>query len=288
MGLTAVQVCNLALAKIGSPAMVTSISPTDGSTESQYCALFFSQCFGILLGKHAWSFATNTVLGSVSGNYVSGGASGAFSLVLDNVVGVGVGMAVSGSGVQAGTVVSAVNLASGLVTLSLALVGQAAGAYALTYLLPYCGNPAWAYAYSLPADFDRLVECRDASVVGVPVGYPSVSFPGLGLQVGMDSVVEYAIEGGTLFSNDGGLAIVYLSNALELIGSASVLFCEALAALLASYLAGPLIRNDVGVAASEKLLQLFEVAWRAAVEADGQFRRVSLNRYVPSGIRARF
>ena len=56
-GYTELQVCNLALANLGEPATITSISPPDGSREAALCAQFFAFARDQLLEKHAWDFA---------------------------------------------------------------------------------------------------------------------------------------------------------------------------------------------------------------------------------------
>ena len=56
-GYTEIQVCNLALANLGEPATISSISPPDGSREAALCAQFFAFARDQMLEKHAWDFA---------------------------------------------------------------------------------------------------------------------------------------------------------------------------------------------------------------------------------------
>lgn len=56
-----VDICNLALAHLGDEATVSSISPSDGSQQADYCVLFYPIARDQLLGMHAWSFATKRV-----------------------------------------------------------------------------------------------------------------------------------------------------------------------------------------------------------------------------------
>ena len=55
---SAVDICNLALAHIGQDGVVTDIDPSDGTTEADYCAIFYPVARDELLEKHSWSFAT--------------------------------------------------------------------------------------------------------------------------------------------------------------------------------------------------------------------------------------
>ncbi len=57
----AVDICNLALSHIGSDAVVTAISPPDGSVEAGYCARFYPLARKVMLSATNWSFATKRV-----------------------------------------------------------------------------------------------------------------------------------------------------------------------------------------------------------------------------------
>jgi hypothetical protein len=65
------------------------------------------------------------------------------------------------------------------------------------------------------------------------------------------------------------------------------LFVEALAWLLASMLAGPMLKGDVGAAAAQRMTQMFGSALVAAGEADGLLT-AQRQHYVPRGIVARW
>jgi hypothetical protein len=56
-----VQACNLALSHLGNRGRVASISPTDGSAESDYCASFFALARNELLEMADWGFARKRV-----------------------------------------------------------------------------------------------------------------------------------------------------------------------------------------------------------------------------------
>ncbi|MDR2209356.1 MAG: hypothetical protein LBE22_10360 [Azoarcus sp.] len=53
-----VEICNLALSRLGEAAHVSSIDPPEGSTQAYLCAAFFAQTRDRFLEHHAWGFAT--------------------------------------------------------------------------------------------------------------------------------------------------------------------------------------------------------------------------------------
>lgn len=54
-------ICNMGLSHLGSDAIVTSISPPDGSVEAGHCARFFPIARAELLDSFAWTFAKKRV-----------------------------------------------------------------------------------------------------------------------------------------------------------------------------------------------------------------------------------
>lgn len=58
---SAVDIANIALSHIGADAVVTSLSPTDGSVESGHCARFLPIARQAALATHNWSFAKKRV-----------------------------------------------------------------------------------------------------------------------------------------------------------------------------------------------------------------------------------
>lgn len=55
---TVVDICNLALARLGDRANVTSIDPPEGSVQSDHCARFYPMARDTALAAHDWSFAS--------------------------------------------------------------------------------------------------------------------------------------------------------------------------------------------------------------------------------------
>ena len=68
-----VDVCNLALARLGDAALVSSISPPDGSAQAGHCAAFYPMVRDYLLERYAWSFSlTRAALVQLSATPPSG------------------------------------------------------------------------------------------------------------------------------------------------------------------------------------------------------------------------
>lgn len=55
---TVVDLCNLALARLGDRANVTSIDPPEGSAQADHCARFYPLARDAALEAHDWSFAS--------------------------------------------------------------------------------------------------------------------------------------------------------------------------------------------------------------------------------------
>ncbi len=55
---SSVDICNLALARLGTKANVTSIDPAEGSAEAGHCSKFYPIARDCTLEEHHWGFAT--------------------------------------------------------------------------------------------------------------------------------------------------------------------------------------------------------------------------------------
>lgn len=55
-----IDICNLALARLGDEANVSSINPPDQSAQANYCARFYPMSLASILDDHNWGFATKT------------------------------------------------------------------------------------------------------------------------------------------------------------------------------------------------------------------------------------
>ncbi len=56
-----VDLCNLALARLGDPATVSSINPPEGSAQAEHCARFYPIARDAVLEAHPWRFASRRV-----------------------------------------------------------------------------------------------------------------------------------------------------------------------------------------------------------------------------------
>lgn len=65
-----VDICNLALARLGDSATVSSISPPEGSAQAEHCKRFYPIARDALLELHDWHFATRRkTLAAISGSW---------------------------------------------------------------------------------------------------------------------------------------------------------------------------------------------------------------------------
>lgn len=137
----------------------------------------------------------------------------------------------------------------------------------------------YEYCYAAPSDLLNIIALRNAFQQRASID---------GTASAMRD--EYSME-----VNSAGLQVIYchFANA-ELIYNANAvdpgkfppLFVNALGWLLASYLAGPLLKGDVGASAAVKMLQGYSQALSKAISSDSQNRKAN-RRFVPEAIRAR-
>jgi hypothetical protein len=195
-----VDICNMALSHIGSDAIVSSISPVDGSVESGHCARFYPQARVELLEAHSWRFARKRET-----------------------------------------------------------------------LAELATNPSdvWAYAYGLPSDM--LVPLRVlSSFVLVEAGYlaaGAIATPSELALINERGSADFDIEGTTLFTNEPEAVLLYrrdITDTSKFTGS----FRTALSYLLASFLAGPLIKGSEGAKTGGQLRQVATQVAAAAMALD--------------------
>ena len=53
-----VDICNIALSRLGDRATVTSIDPPEGSAQADHCRRFYPIALKTILATYNWSFAT--------------------------------------------------------------------------------------------------------------------------------------------------------------------------------------------------------------------------------------
>lgn len=185
-----VDICNLALARLGDNATVASIDPPEGSAQAEHCARFYPVARDSLLEMHAWKFATRRVL--------------------------------------------------------------------LAQLTTDTWN--WSFAYAEPTGVLKLLAVLPASASSDA------------------DTQDYEAEtdgNGTpiILTDQEGASLRYVAHVTDTTVF-SPLFVDALAWLLASYLAGPVLKGDAGAAMAKACLQSFMLALSNAKVSDANQRKV--------------
>lgn len=217
---SAVDICNIALSHIGADAVVTSISPPDGSAESGHCARFYPIARKLLIEMHRWQFAKSRA--------------------------------------------------------QLAEVTNT--------------SDIWQFAYALPADCInplRVLQLKFVTAAGFVWPSYHVQY-NWGL---VDNIFsergssDFEIEGNVLRTNEPEAVLLYTRDVTDTTKFTNG-FVDALGMLVASYVAGPIIKGtegaNVGARLRQTALQLAEMA--AAVEGN---RSSESSDHVPAHIISR-
>jgi hypothetical protein len=213
-----VVICNLALSNIGSDAILSSISPPDGSVESGLCARYYPVARQELLEMHPWTFAkSRQALSALSTN----------------------------------------------------------------------PSKVWTYAYQKPSD--SLSELRILTTSTLDV-YGFFPFGGL---MRADEVAlftergsaDFEVEGDTILTHEQNAVLMYVRDLVDT-GKYTPGFTTALSFLLASYLAGPILKGADGTSAALKMRQIAERKAAQAAASDANSSSESAN-FVPEHIRRR-
>jgi len=185
-----VDICNLALARLGDSATVTSIDPPEGSAQAEHCARFYPIARDTLLEAHPWKFAIRRAL--------------------------------------------------------------------LAQLDVDTWN--WDYAYAEPADALKLLSVLPASAAN---DTDTEEFE-----------VETTTDGASVvLTNLASASLRYVARVTDTTAF-SPMFIDTLGWMLASYLAGPLIKGDTGAAAGKSCLQNASIALRQAQVSDANQRKI--------------
>lgn len=185
-----VDICNLALARLGDNATVASIDPPEGSAQAEHCARFYAVARDSLLEMHAWKFATRRVL--------------------------------------------------------------------LAKLTVESWD--WAFAYAEPTGALKLLGVLSATASNDDETQPYEA--------------ESAANGAAIIlTNQEDASLRFVARVTDTT-KFSPLFVDALAWLLASYLAGPVLKGDAGAAMAKACLQSFMLAFSNAKVSDANQRKV--------------
>ena len=204
-----VDICNLAVSRLGDEASISSIDPPEGSPQADSCAQFWPIARDAALEAFPWSFATRRV--------------------------------------------------------TLAEVATE--------------SSAWAYAYALPSNCLRVLAVQDFES-GSDAGIDSSS------AVQQPFAVESLSSGSMAILTDQAQAaaryVVRVTDSTKY----SPMFVDAVAWLLASHLAGPMIKGDAGAKMAQFCAQAAEAVISRARTSDASQRRGSI-RHVPAWIGSR-
>ena len=141
----------------------------------------------------------------------------------------------------------------------------------------------WKYCYAIPTDAVNLLAVLSSAATddySVPLQY---SASVMGVPIAMGGVYEpqpytaEALDDGTevIYTNQDAAMLRYTSLISDT-SKFSPLFVESLSWLLASYLAGPVIKGDAGAAESKRCMQAFLLAYGKATVSDANQRRTQI------------
>lgn len=188
---SAVDICNLALSRLGDAATIASLDPPEGSAQAEHCARFYPIALNSLLELHTWGFATRRVT--------------------------------------------------------------------LAKLDVESWN--WTYAYARPSGAVRLLAVLPASASPDEEGEPfDTESNGSGTGMILSNLEDATLRYTCLISDTTKFP---------------PLFVDALSWLLASHLAGPIIKGDAGKAEAKACLQAFNLVVAQAKASDANQRKVT-------------
>jgi len=183
-----VDICNLALSRLGDDANIVSINPPEGSPQAEHCARFYPLARDVLLQMHPWSFAVREE--------------------------------------------------------TLAPLAQT--------------GAGWAYVYTQPA--------QALSVLAVLPAHSQEPTTRTKFVTQMNAYGHVII-----LTNEANARVRFVARVTDST-QFPPLFVDALAWLLASYLAGPILKGDVGAGQARACLQGFNATFAQARLADAHQR----------------
>ena len=158
--------------------------------------------------------------------------------------------------------------------------------------------PSWAYCYELPATCVRAISvlppgALDDYSVGYPASGVDLGYPG-SMMVAHGALYmpqEFSIETGEndgqvtdgrrlLYTNQQGAVLRY-TRRVEDPTRFPPLFVDALSRLLASYLAGPVVKGTEGVAVAQAQLRAYQSIVSQATVSDSNQRSIKPRQSVP-------
>lgn len=208
-----VDICNLALSRVGDTAIVVAINPPDGSAQARHCSRFYPIARDSILEMHNWGFITRRV--------------------------------------------------------------------SLTPATVPVTTPEWLYAYSPPANYLSVLGVFDPQASD-DVVFPIAQYHNASCDSTGTSVItpkNFVLE-----SDNNGNPIIYTNqeNATAIVtfrvtdtSKFPPLFVEAFSWLLASYLAGPILKGKEGIEAGQAAMKAFFTMLGQAKTSDANQRRLN-------------
>ena len=150
-------------------------------------------------------------------------------------------------------------------------------------LLTATAPSEWAYVYAAPSDAVNLLAIYDPAAVddiSAPVPMPGtpwgVTNAGQGVYTPQPYAAESLADGTDVIYTNIADAVLHYTSRVTDTTKFSPLFIEALAWLLASRLAGPILKGQVGAEAAKSCLQSFTYWFAKATVSDANQRRVNI------------
>ena len=157
-------------------------------------------------------------------------------------------------------------------------------------VLPLLSNTLeqWKYVYAAPSNVLNFMailspDAMDDYSQDLPVAYTQVGIvnTGQGLYTPQPYEVETLQDGSqVIYTNQENATLRYTAKITDP-AMFSPLFSSALTHLLASYLAGPILKGEVGRAEAKGQMQLFQALYAKATVSDAMQRRIIVKQSTP-------
>lgn len=146
----------------------------------------------------------------------------------------------------------------------------------------------WKYVYQAPSDALNIMailapDAEDDYSANLPVPYiqQGIINTGQGLYTPQPYEVETLQDGSqVIYTNQENATLRYTAKITDTT-QFSPLFTSALTHLLASYLAGPILKGEVGRAEAKGQMQLFQAFYSRATASDSSQRRILIKQSTP-------
>lgn len=139
---------------------------------------------------------------------------------------------------------------------------------------------SWLYAYAVPTDVIDYLEVMDPAAtddygIGIPqMNTYGIQVPNLGVYVPQPFVIETDVDGTEMLLTNQQNAVLRYTHVVSDASKFPPLFVMALSRLLASYLAGPLLKGEAGATEATRQYKMWkEVDMPAAEGSDANNSR---------------